>query len=449
MQKSILYGFAFIVAFACVGMSQGGPVNESYAARVQLALAKAWPQMSQIWPGADYSKMYLLLTNGSDYWAIDSQGIEKLPYAEAPESIRINQSSGFFFAKATYKGQPAMAVHSVEDNFLVADKVPFVFSLATHEAFHLYVQPLWSVQLPSMATRTSRATTYPSNVTPRLYRRLIFEEMLTATTLIEALGTAKYWLERWKEEFPAESGQIIYNDIVEGTAKYVEIMADVYAIMEPRSSAEQIKAAALKLIKEQLDQFAFFGSLDSESYPLGSLAGWLLDKVQPSWKDGFSTDPHTLLDLLLDKVQPTKQDPPQNHWINDIVSLRQKADAAILEPFIADWKDTSKVLVALPEQMKSSFNTSGFFSVSAVGGNIIANIVVELGWAGGSAVLTNLTVLEERVSACGEASYLVFPLASQNFTLSGNKVTINLPTIKGEFTGSLVENNGRTYLCAQ
>lgn len=425
-------------------VAQGSLVNDAYAAQVQAAVAKVWPKMDQVWPGSGFAGMYLLLTNGSDYWVIHAGGLEKRPYAEAPERIRVGLDSAF--AAVSYQGHPAIAIRQVD--VLPNGAVPSVFGFATHEAFHLYVQPTWPIR-PS-SRNGQRALDYPLNPTPRLYRRLIFEGMLASLNGGEGLGAARYWLERWKREFPAEAERIRFADTVEGTAEYVETLAYVYATLGPNPTAEEVRRETLEQVRGSLDRRDRFAALDSESYPLGALAGLLLDTLRPDWKATLAGEPRPPAELLLGGVEEVQQTLPQSHWILALIALTQRRYAAVLEPFLTAWRDPNRVLVALPYAFKGTIILSNFVAIPAVGDTVMMGLSAQLEWPRGQAALRGLTLSQGPAPPCGErGQFLVFPLLSSEFTLSGETVKINLQTIQAEFAGVLIELGGRKYLCAR
>ncbi|MDX2004793.1 MAG: hypothetical protein SFU83_05895 [Meiothermus sp.] len=431
------------LALAGSGLAQDSLVNDAYAAQVQAAVAKVWPRMERIWPGTPFGEMYLLLTNGRDYWVISSGGLEKRPYLEAPERIRVGLDSAF--AAATYRGHPAIAIRQVD--VLPNGAVPSVFGFATHEAFHLHVQTGWPVR-PS-GGNGQRALDYPINATPRLYRRLIFEGLL-AGLRGEGLGAARYWLERWKREFPAEAQRIRFADTVEGTAEYAETLAYVYAALGPNPSPEEVRRETLEYVRTTLDRRDRFAALDSESYPLGALAGLLLDALRPEWKGALAKDPQPPAEMLLGGVEEVQQFLPQSHWLLSLMALTQRRYAGVMEPFLNAWRDPARVLVALPAGFKGTIVLNGFVSTAALEGTVMMGLSAQLEWPRGRATLAGLTLSQGPAPPCGAGSqFLVFPLQSLEYTLSGEIVRVEQAGLRAEFAAVLTEHAGRRYLCAR
>ena len=168
----------FVLVLWFGSLAQAG-LPEADVAKVQSAIARVWPQAGQIWPGADFSKLVLLLTDGSTLYELDASRTSKRAWSEVAGQVPL-RGGGFAFLE--WQGRPAVAIWAGNvDTFEVrvaGQLVPYLFAFATHEVFHKYVQTGWvSSALTSNGTGV-RATPYPISVEPRLKRRMLFRSLM-------------------------------------------------------------------------------------------------------------------------------------------------------------------------------------------------------------------------------------------------------------------------------
>ncbi len=73
----------------------------------------------------------------------------------------------------------------------------------------------------------SRGTLYPVDWKPRLYRRMIFDNLKNYLSLQNTTSSqkARYWFEKWTREYPEEVKAS--TDGYEGTARYAESLAKI------------------------------------------------------------------------------------------------------------------------------------------------------------------------------------------------------------------------------
>ena len=121
-----------------------------------------------------------------------------------------------------------------------------------------------------------------------------------------------------------------------------------------------------------------------------------------------------------------------------------------MDSFLTGWRDQRRVLVVLPGVLRGNLGLSGFFAHPDVGDSILAALNTEMIWPSGRVTLTGLTVSQGPAPACGNGSaFVIFPVNLGDLTLSGETVKLNLPTIQGEFSGTMVEQGGRKYMCSR
>lgn len=273
---------------------------ESAVLEIQVKIAAHWPHMDKVWPTYDYSNHNLILfyVNDADssvrVWRLGVDGTRELEASEY-ELIAMPQPGGY--EQLDFEDKPSIAM-SVEDNLLAEeDVVDTLYRVATHELVHFYYQ---SEQAPD-ESGGSRAQAFPVDKTPRLYRRMIYENLIRAydnpNDKDQYLGKARYWLDRWQNEYQEEATAIHATDMAEAPAKYTDNLA---TFITREMTADDIYKEAGK----HIDRDSIFYSADAESYEIGNVAALLLDKQSTGWKDSYYRDKQTIEEKLLADVQP-------------------------------------------------------------------------------------------------------------------------------------------------
>ncbi|VEG27619.1 hypothetical protein [Actinomyces howellii] len=312
-------------------------------------VARAWPLMGTVWPGADYTRHRIVAMKVDEEhraaraWVISTEGHRELT-AEEYAGIEPPTSYG----KITFEGNPSITLNlgqaasvggvrageqdegeqgaapagsapqvsatgASQTTADLQDPATYAFALMTHELVHFYYQD----EIDFTAS-SSRDTPYPFDARPRLLRRMMLHRLrqavLDADTRSQHLGRARYWFDSWTSEYAQEATDIHTYDIAEGVARYVEYMA---LTIGADQSEEELRARQAPLYEgEVLDV-----SVDSESYALGFITGVLLDSVVPGWKDGFYAGGTTLVELLLEGVTAVadEADPDVSSQLEDLV----------------------------------------------------------------------------------------------------------------------------------
>ena len=233
--------------------------------------------------------------------------------------------------------------------------------LAAHEFFHFSAQTDWNFS-------NERATPYPKESKPRLYRKMIYKALAAYWQSVgtegenqakQQLGYARYWYDRWLNEYPNELKRS--QDIVEGTAMYVDFMAGAMG---------SLKAKAMAINEENLQKFLqnvghLFApymesesvSLDQEAYGLGALAVTMLrfGAVRPElsledWNDWIAKGQEPLA-ILLENVAPIQQEPDMV-WQEKLERISEEKNKILADTYdllVAQWLDTANyVRVRLP-----------------------------------------------------------------------------------------------------
>ena len=230
--------------------------------------------------------------------------------------------------------------------------------LAVHEFFHFVGQRNWQhIEL--------RTTTYPQQVAPRFYRHMTYQALAAYWRGISAqgLGHARYWHERWKQEFPYELQRA--TDNMEGTASYVEAMT--LAMLHLQTLGKELNEQNLhSFLLEHEDLFSRYlniaaqASLDNEGYALGGLAASMLRF--DSAKLGLSLEDwnqlvaggQQLLDILLQDTEPLEQ-APDTALLEKLTGLIEAANQALAPAYnllISQYQDPANyVRVRLPWEL--------------------------------------------------------------------------------------------------
>jgi hypothetical protein len=426
--------------------------------RLQQAIATVWPKMDQIWPGADFSKLTLLLLDDSSAFEITATDSKPLEYEVASKSFP--PSSGGGFKTLFWKGSPAVAIRVDSANLAyitVAGKpISNAFALATHEAFHKYVQ---STSAWAQATFPSslRAARYPVETTPRLYRYLTFKTLFDAYQnplgQNDQLAVAAGWYQRWKAEFPDEAKETQWTDVFEGTAQYAMILATARAAVGFEASEAQWRAAVLEVVRANVIEPWVFNSPDSESYRLGTIAGLIADQLHPNWKQEVQRGTMPL-EALLSNISPLEQ-PASSEVVKQIeavMQVRQKAATSLLEPFLNRFQNPENTLLVVPlSAMSSSYLTLGFYQTPAVPYKpIVASISALFQLTSGTLDVSAVTGAFGYLPACAaNGASLILVLAPGEASISDDRVTFNGNGLSGTFSIIRANEADRNVLCAK
>lgn len=315
--------------------------NSEFAKNVSLIHEKVkehWPHMDKVWPTYNYDNHNFVLMNLNDdqtvkeAWVINSKEKRKLTEKEY-EKIEAPQVDGYVDAK--FDGKPSIVISFDDSSFKGKNSIDEIYRLATHELVHFYYQE--DVVREENSSRTQK---YPSEETPRIYRRMIYNNLIkayeTPENEEEYLSKAKYWLEKWKTEFPDEYKQIKPTDIEEATARYTE---NIGIFIKDGLSDEEFKENAIKSIKKD----AKFETSDEESYEIGYVAGLILDKKQPEWKKEFYKEGNTVEEKLLENIKPVEEevDPEVKEKVTAIIDKYNKFREEKIKDIISSDDDKS------------------------------------------------------------------------------------------------------------
>lgn len=302
---------------------------EGLVGQVHRRVEKHWPHMDQVWPGLDYTRHNLVLFHvddelkAKDAWLVSATEKRQLS-AEEYKDLTLPQPGGY--GSLTFQGKPSISISLDDYSVKLWGEDEQTFRTATHELVHFYYQN----QINQMGSG-GRAQVYPVDAQPRYYRQMIFQRLIKAfedpAQREDSLSKARHWLNKWQEEYPEEAEAIRLTDLVEGGAQYVENMG---AMAGEGASGEAFDQLAAKSIQRE----ELFPSADGESYELGYVAGLLLDKTRPGWKEGIYGNGMSPVEMLLKDVKAAAE--PDDPAIKAAVTEDIKEINAIAAEDLAD-----------------------------------------------------------------------------------------------------------------
>lgn len=182
---------------------------------------------------------------------------------------------------------------------------------ALHENFHIFEQDKWdklsNEQITELGTKKDQ---HLEDVDARLIRHQLIKELMAAIEhpkdknfVLQALATYNQYKEKNKTDFDRAQ----YWDRTEGTAHYLELMTSIYTYFpEQLKTDEDINKAIQSLGKQTQSYTKSAGTVD-ESYDVGAMASFLLDRYDSSWKNKLMKDKNTTpISLLADYFRKEK-----------------------------------------------------------------------------------------------------------------------------------------------
>ncbi|NWC75865.1 hypothetical protein HX823_17470 [Pseudomonas sp. P7759] len=391
--------------------------NAAYVERMAAASVAAWPRLATMEhlkkQTGFYAEAQILVYDGTSAWLIDAKGHRSI----AVEPVRaLGLSSDFkTFQKLSWDERPTVymglgqALPEQEVHHMLSRPiaVPELFALATHEAFHFFGQRDW--QLPA----GSRSDRFPLQVLPRQYRQQLIST-LYASLLgdVGALGRASYWFGRWQAEFASEAQEILYYDIVEGTAEYIEGLARHLA-----SAAADTPEVWARSVMTRFPSTAVL-SLDGESYALGALAIYLLDRQGVKGWQAIIEGQSPIQSLLASVSEIVDvPDAALNQRIADEVSERNQRLATIIAPLISQLNHPDTVHLLVPmASVAGSVSLGASYQVEQLSGELFVDFGAQFLPSEGRIMFDGATVALMLSKSCGEeGGFMVVPFAAHEF----------------------------------
>lgn len=361
---------------------------EDYVDSVYLATSKTWPLLEKVWDTPVYRKLRIVIADDHNAWAIDSKSLLKIPYSEIvhrhlPVEFMHYQDIEWSDGRPTlYISMGAsLPLDEIKRFQTEQNPVPLLFNIATHEAFHCYVQQgKWRKE---MVDKDSRATPYPIESAPRFYRNSIIRSLYSALQdNPKGLGQARYWFDQWKKQYPDEAERIRQIDVKEGSARYIETAAEIIAKGKEFNTSEFRLALHQKFRDEEN---IISTTADTESYLIGAMAGFILDRKKTPWQ-ALVTQGTPPLDILIRDVKPIIQQADSNlkHAVEREITKENKTSAAAIESFSQAWHYPAAIKFFISFERSGSYSVGNHFRTKTIPYNLMTDFSSSAVWPGGS-----------------------------------------------------------------
>lgn len=416
-----------------------GLTAERLAQQVQAQVTRHWPHMDRAWPGLDYTQhnLVLLYQDASAHvraaWVLSTRGMRQLEAGEY-QDLPVPQPRGY--ADITFQGQPSLVMGFDDETLADPRGVAEIYRTATHEIVHFYYQMAASMevgmdQAPLDQTLvedvaflegpSGRAQPYPVDARPRMYRMMMYRNLVRAydepAHADAAIGQASYWFNRWQQEYPEESQNTHMIDADEGMARYIENMGVVVGHENGNPG-------------DHIEREPDFPSADAESYELGFVAALLLNQRQPAWKQDFAQAYKSPLQMLLEGIA-AREEPLDTQVRGQVQAMvdRLNADAEVqLTNVLQAQADNSVPWLYLDaSQVVSSFSARGNLLVN--GEEVFTGFSAEYRAGSGTIRLREATVVMCQTS--GQAMLIAVPLTMEHehadalLTIDTEQVQVN------------------------
>ncbi|BBP80186.1 hypothetical protein CCU68_20305 [Pseudomonas gingeri NCPPB 3146 = LMG 5327] len=394
------------VAVSAAPSADGETGTDAYVRRMIEATQVAWPALAGFNQATRvFADIQLVTSNGRRAWVMNAQGGREVEMAQVTALGLSHEYQRY--RKIRWQGRPAVFVGLGEalpedERQRLKDPraVPDVFSLATHEAFHFYAEDDWVV-----GPGAERSVLYPASAAPRLYRNLIIRHLLAAAQgQPDGLARASHWHRRWLSEHADEARRVGNTDRSEGSARHVESVARLLAQGVRPDSAEWSTLMLEALVRQGREDYL---TADHESYVLGDLAGYLLERQGVDWLPRVARG-ETPVAILLGSLPPlaTPADEVLSQRIDAAVAKANRQAAQAFEPFLQRFNDPSGArLMVSNRAMQGSFEIVQSYLLAAQPEKIEVGVRAGFAFRDGRIELRAATVASRLQEACGREDF--------------------------------------------
>ena len=307
----------------------------------------------------------------------------------------------------------------------------------------------------------SIGTTYPMDDSPQYYRRMIFDNLqkYLASQEQEHLRKAKYWFDKWATEHPDEV--ISSTDNVEGTAQYMETMAQALAGLGCSSTDEELKNHVLAQVESKFGNSVSgqYFALDLEGYDIGGLGSLILrfsntDLADWNQKITEGEDP---LEVLFEGVTPVPENDDKNlreDFIYTATIMNEKY-GLLLDDDIENYSNKDYIRVSAPGYWIQSTMSPQFFAYSSEIGKAMYPYAEDHHFLSpiedGSDYIfkTNAVVIPHDRSPCSEIYDFVL-VSNEAINIENRVAHVTNEVIEGRLVGELKEDGqGYSYFCVE
>jgi hypothetical protein len=327
----------------------------------------------RIWPGLNWATTPIILVDKQEEKAVllTAASSENLP-----ASVAHNMQGAFDFG--AWQGQPALYIDVANEN---------PFGLVVHEGFHYFNQQ----NLPY--NPDGRSALIPINPEPRIQRESLANEL--SNFLLEsdesALNNAKAW-----HSLHRSSGETLGMDVIEGSARYVEIVAAALAEVGCSATEERLVTTAAEIAAETGSGFDQGG----QSYKIGSLA-FLVARKNNLEVISRLNGSNGLLDLVFQNVVASPQvsaDPDLRAAALEQINFVNEWAMQAIRPVRAALQAGTPMVFVKRRSLRGSFSADGMFT--AEDGDYISNLEA-------NTIEGTFTGHAKETEACGEDGFLI------------------------------------------
>jgi hypothetical protein len=452
-------GLAASVVAGCAGSSHNAARMSTATAlvpvsgEVQHDVAKVWPQASRIWPGVVLKDRRIILGDGKAARLITVEGVTTLTPAKLAEEKVTVPAAGSLYT--TWDGHPAVVLNTADPAYAAEAKANRVglsnvlFGAATDELFHS-----WQVAGGAKAGRELRGTEYPLAVTPRLYRAMLYNDLLAAyrdpRQRRQRLAAAAYWNSRWEKEYPDEAKRAVPTDANEGAAGYFDTVASAMAGGADRENRTDLRENVPYAPLDQVSDPRRL-TLDGEGGPLGAIAGLILEETRKGWQKQVTQGGQTPVGLLLYGVTPVAEQPSDGlrQSIQDVLAKQNSDLIPRFTPLVSAYHDTADPLLLVPlDSATGDLDAGGYYTTKDVPYTMLARLSGSFQLPTGTLRADQASVLTGMVDG---HQYVIVPIdpAHHGTHVSNDRVELSTGTLTGTFQVRTHGAGGRERLVAQ
>jgi hypothetical protein len=451
-------GLAVGVVAGCAGHSHKTHAISKATAVVPVSneihnyVSKVWPDAGRIWPGVVLKDRRIIIGDGKVARLVTVEGVKNLSAADLTQHKVTIPASGSLYTN--WDGHPAVVINSADPSYADEAKAEhaslsqILFGAATDELFHS-----WQQRGKPLDQHALRGTEYPLAVTPRLYRAMVYDDVVAAyhdpQQKRQRLANAAYWYSRWQKEYPDEAKRAAVTDAAEGAAGYFDAVAAAMAEgadrKDPGSLRDHVSYAPLD---QSLDPQRL--TVDGEAAPLGALAGLLLDESKKPWQRQVTQGGQTPLGLLMQGVAPVAEQPSDDlrQGIQDALAKQNSDLIPRFNPLVRAFNDHGDKLLLVPlESAIGDLDTGGYYTTKDVPYAMLARLTGTFQFPSGKLKANEASVL---TGAIHGRQYVIVPLDTEhkNTRLSDDRLRLDTGPLVGTFRVKAQKMAGRDGLVA-
>ena len=427
-------------------------------------VAKVWPDAGRIWPGVVLKDRRIVIGDGKVARLVTVEGVKNLSAADLTQHKVTIPASGSLYT--SWDGHPAVVINSADPSYADEAKAEhaslsqILFGAATDELFHS-----WQQRGKPLDQHLLRGTEYPLAVTPRLYRAMLYDDVVAAfhdpKQKQQRLANAAYWYSRWQKEYPDEAKRAAATDAAEGAAGYFDAVAAAMAEGADRKNPDDLrKYVSYQPLDQSLDPRHL--TVDGEAAPLGALAGLLLDETKKNdkskkedksknpWQRQVSQGGQTPIALLLQGVAPTAEQPSDDlrQGIQDLLAKQNSDLIPRFNPLVRAYNDHGDKLLLVPlESATGDLDTGGYYTTKDVPYAMLARLTGTFQFPSGKLKANEASVL---TGAIHGRQYVIVPLDPEHkdTRLSDGRLRLDTGPLVGTFRVKAQKMAGRDGLVA-